>query len=204
MELCLKPMPIPAYTIDGVLPPYVGPAGPGGAAEDMSPYVVTAIEIAATFATSDERKAILRGWLRHRAALRALGFDRGFQWLDGSFVENKDPRDLDVVTFLYRPPGIRGGGDLARLLRANLNLFGRAQVKAAYNLDFFAIDLEGSAEALVNLSRYLLGLFSHRRGDDLWKGMLQVRIEDLADDAAAIAALGPDPAAPAAAGGVTP
>jgi hypothetical protein len=170
----------------------------------MSPYVVTAIEVAATFATTDERKAILRGWLRHRAALRAVGFDRGFQWLDGSFVENKNPRDLDVVTFLYRPPGIHGGGDLAKLLRANLNLFGRARVKAAYNLDFFAIDLDGSAEALVNLSRYLLGLFSHRRGDDLWKGMLQVRIEDAADDAAAIAALGPDPAAPAAAGGVTP
>ncbi len=204
MELCLKPMPIPAYTIDGVLPPYVGPAGPGGAAEDMSPYAVTAIEVAATFATTDERKAILRGWLRHRAALRAVGFDRGFQWLDGSFVENKNPRDLDVVTFLYRPPGIHGGDDLAKLLRANLNLFGRAQVKAAYNLDFFAIDLDGSAEALVNLSRYLLGLFSHRRDDDLWKGMLQVRIEDAADDAAAIAALGPDPAAPAAAGGVTP
>jgi hypothetical protein len=112
-------MPIPAYTIDGVLPPYVGPAGPGGAAEDMSPYVMTAIEVAATFATTDERKAILRGWLRHRAALRAVGFDRGFQWLDGSFVENKNPRDLDVVTFLYRPPG-HGGGDLAKLLRANL------------------------------------------------------------------------------------
>jgi hypothetical protein len=49
-------MLIPAYTIDGVLPPYVGPAGPGGTAEDMSPYVVTAIEVASTFATTDERK----------------------------------------------------------------------------------------------------------------------------------------------------
>ncbi len=78
-----------------------------------------------------------------------------------------------------------------KLLRTNANLFGRAQVKAAYNLDFFAIDLDGSAEALVNLSRYLLGLFSHRRGDDLWKGMLRSRMEDVADDAAAIAALGP-------------
>jgi hypothetical protein len=56
---------------------------------------------------------------------RALGFNRGFQWLDGSFVENKDPRDLDVVTFLYRPPGIHDAGELPRLLRANLNLFGR-------------------------------------------------------------------------------
>lgn len=196
-------MPIPAFTIDGILPPYVGPAGPGGAAEDLSPYVVTAIEIATTLGHTNERRAILRGWLQHRTALRALGFDRGFQWLDGSFVEQKDPRDLDVVTFLYRPPGIHSGGELAQLLRANLNVFGRPQVKAAYKLDFFPIDLDGSAEALVSLSRYFLGLFSHRRGDDVWKGMLQVRLEDVADDTAAIATFGPDPAGPAA-GGVTP
>jgi hypothetical protein len=164
---------------------------------------VTAIEVVTTLGNTDERKAILHGWLRHRAALRAAGFERGFQWLDGSFVEQKDPRDLDVVTFLYRPPGIHSGGDLAKLLHANINIFGRAQVKTAYKLDCFPIDLDGSAEALVSLSRYFLGLFSHRRGDDTWKGMLQVRLEDVADDTAAIAALGPDPAA-LAAGGVTP
>jgi len=183
-------MPIPAFTIDGVLPPYVGPDGPGGAPEDLSPYVVTAVEVVSTLARTEPRKEILRQWLRHRAALRTIGFDRGFQWLDGSFVESKDPRDLDVVTFLYRPPGIRDRNDLAKLLRANLNLFGHAQVKATYSLDFFPVDLDGSAEALVNLTRYWLGLFSHRRGDDLWKGMLQVRMEDVADDAAAIAVLG--------------
>lgn len=96
-------MPIPAFTIDGVLPPYVGPAGPAGAVEDLSPYTVTAIEVVTTLGFTDEHRAILLGWLRHRAALRAIGFDRGFQWLDGSFVEQKEPRDLDVVAFLYRP-----------------------------------------------------------------------------------------------------
>jgi hypothetical protein len=43
------------------------------------------------------------------------------------------------------------------------------------------------------MTRYWFGLFSHRRSDGIWKGMLQVRLEDVADDAAAIAALGPDP-----------
>lgn len=167
----------------------MGPNGPGGAAEDLSPYAVTATEVAATLAHSDERRAILRGWLLHRAELRAIGFDRGFQWLDGSFVEQKVPRDLDVVTFLYRPPGIRDATMLAGLMRANLNLFGRAQVKAGFSLDFFAVDLNGSPEALVSVTRYWLGLFSHRRGDDLWKGMLQVRLEDEDDDRAALAAL---------------
>jgi hypothetical protein len=195
-------MPIPAFTIDGVLPPYVGPDGPGGAPEDLSPYAVTTVEVVSTLALTEQRKEILRQWLRHRAALRTIGFDRGFQWLDGSFVESKDPRDLDVVTFLYRPVGIQDRNDLARLLHANLNLFGHAQVKSAYSLDFFPIDLDGSPEALVNLTRYWLGLFSHRRGDDLWKGMLQVRMEDVADDTAALAILGPG-AAPAV-GGTTP
>jgi hypothetical protein len=186
-------MPIPAFTIDGVLPPYVGPDGPGGAAEDMSPYVATALEVVATLGASSGRKDILTGWLRHRAALRAIGFERGFQWLDGSFVETKEPRDLDVVSFLYRPPGIVDPSQLLAVMRANGHLFVRSLVKAEFRLDAFPIDLDGSAEALVSSARYFLGLFSHRRGDDLWKGMLQVRLEDAADDAAALTALGVDP-----------
>lgn len=82
-------MPIPSFTIDDVIPPYVGPDGPGGRAEDMSPYNVTVLEISTTLGLTDDRKAIIRGWLEHRAALRAIGFVRGFQWLDGSFVEQK-------------------------------------------------------------------------------------------------------------------
>lgn len=186
-------MPIPAFTIDGVLPPFVGPDGPGGAAEDMSPYVATALEVVAALGVTDVRRSILRGWLRHRAALRAVGFERGFQWLDGSFVESKDPKDLDVVSFLYRPLGVRDPGQLLQVMRANGNLFVRNIVKAEFSLDFFPIDLDGSPEALVSSSRYFLGLFSHRRGDDVWKGMLQIRMEDVTDDKAALMALGLEP-----------
>jgi hypothetical protein len=189
-------MPIPGFTIDGILPPYVGRNGPGGAPEDLSPYVTTAAEVVATLGTTEERRAILRGWLRHRAALRGIGFDRSFQWLDGSFVEDKDPRDLDVVSFTYRPPTVADAGQIALLMRANLNLFARPQVKADFQLDFFPVDLDGSPEGLVSTTRYFLGLFSHRRGDGLWKGMLQVRLEDEGDDRAALAALEPgEPAA---------
>lgn len=183
-------MPIPPFTIDGVLPPYVGPDGPGGAAEDMSPYSATALEVVATLGVSAQRKAILLGWLRHRAALRAVGFERGFQWLDGSFVESKEPRDLDVVSFLYRPPGIVDPSQLLMVMRTNGNLFVRNLVKAEVRLDAFPVDLDGSPEALVSSARYFLGLFSHRRGDDVWKGVLQVRLEDAADDTAALEALG--------------
>lgn len=185
-------MPIPSFTIDGILPPFVGPNGPGGAPEDLSPYTTTAAEVVTTLATSAARKTILKGWLKHRAALRVIGLDRGFQWLDGSFVEDKKPQDLDIVSFFYRPPGIQDGSMVARLMQANIRLFARPQVKATYSLDFFPVDLNGTPEALVSLTRYWLGLFSHRRQDSLWKGMLQVRLEDEADDAAALALLDPN------------
>jgi len=183
------PLP-PAFTIDGVLPPFTGPQGPGDDPAFMSPYIVTASEVVSRLGTDENRRGILVGWLKHRAALRSLGFVRGFQWLDGSFLENKVPQDLDTVTFLHRPSGIQDGADLLQLMRASPHLFIRDAVKSAYKLDAFFIDLQGNPETLVSISRYFLGLFSHQRDTFLWKGMAQVRLEDPVDDAAAIAALG--------------
>lgn len=105
-------MPIPPFTIDGVLPPYVGPSGPGGAFEDLSPYEVSATEVVATLGATQNRQDILRNWLAHRGLLRDAGIQRGFQWLDGSFLEQKEPNDLDVVSFfivLRMPLRLRTG-----------------------------------------------------------------------------------------------
>jgi hypothetical protein len=167
----------------------------------MTPYLVNAVEIVSILGTSPKRKKILSKWLDHRSALRAIGFQRGFQWLDGSFVETKEPNDLDVVTFLHRPASAANPTALAALMNANAQIFDRAQAKANYMLDAFFVDLNGSPEAIVSFSRYLLGLFSHRRLDDLWKGMLQVRLEHVKDDAAAVALLASTLGATATAGG---
>jgi hypothetical protein len=70
------------------------------------------------------------------------------------------------------------------LWKENLALFERSAVKSAYFLDAFILDLKGSPEALVSLSRYYLQLFSHQRETFLWKGMIQVPLED-ANDAGA-------------------
>jgi hypothetical protein len=183
-------VPIPPFSINGVLPPYVGASGPGGPAQDMSPYVVTALEVVSTLGRTDPRKRILRGWLNHRQALRTLGFNRGFQWLDGSFVEDKDPNDIDVVTFIFRPATIPNLPSLRALMQAHGQVFIPAQAKAAYMVDAYFIDLDGPPESIVDGTRYFLGLFSHRRNDEIWKGILQIRMEDVADDAAALAALG--------------
>jgi len=188
-------MPIPPFSIDGVLPPYIGPSGPGGRAEDMSPYVVTAFEVVSTFGGSNERAKILDGWLRHRAQLQSLGFQRGFQWLNGSFLEDKEPRDLDIVSFLFRP-AMFTVGQLSAVLQANRALFDPGQLKQSYLLHAFFVDLNGSPETIVNASRYYFGLFSHRRGDELWKGMLQVSLDNPADDGAAREALGAATSAP--------
>lgn len=195
-------MPIPAFTIDGVLPPFVGPNGPGGRAEDMTPYAVSSVELVTTLGTTDHRKAILRGWLQHRAAVRRLGFS-GFQWVDGSFVEHdpqREPADIDVVCFMHMPTFVdRAAANLWAQQNHDV-LFNRPHIKATYLVDFFLQPLNARPETLVNVTRYWAGLFSHRRKDNIWKGMLQVDLGDVADDQAAAAMLGSGPAQSAAGG----
>jgi hypothetical protein len=151
------------------------------------PYKVSAVEIIDRFAQSHERVQILRGWLAHRAALRQAGFAVGFQWLDGSFVEDKLPQDLDVVTFLYiGAPSFPDPNSAWTAVNQNGALFDRGAAKAKFYLDVFFIDLLDPAELVVDTARYFLGLFSHQRITMIWKGMLQVRLEDDQDDSAAL------------------
>jgi hypothetical protein len=184
-------MMIPQSTIDGILPPFQG-SEPGGDPALMSPYEVGPLDVVQRFGTTDQRKAILKKWLDHREILRSLGIVRGFQWLDGSFVEEKDPQDLDLVTFTHRPAAVTDGVNWKALLTANRNVFSRELVKQTYNLDTFFLDMNGNPETLVSVARYLLQLFSHQRVSFLWKGMLQVRLEDTGEDAQAMALLIPD------------
>lgn len=53
-------------------------------------------------------------------------------------------------------------------------------------MDAFFIDLLDPPELVVDASRYFLGLFSHQRITMIWKGMLQVRLDDAQDDADAL------------------
>lgn len=179
-------MPIPDFSINGVLPPYVGARGPGDSPEKMSPYQATPLEVVDKLGTSSNRRDILVKWLNHRSEIGQIGFVDGFQWLDGSFVEEKEPNDLDVVTFTARPSAAQDNLQLSSVIRANAHLFSRGPVKSAFRLDSFFIDLNGSPKTLVNSSRYLLGLFSHRRDDDLWKGMLHVSLDPSGDQEARI------------------
>lgn len=177
-------MSIPAFTIDGVIPPYIGANGPGGVRGQMTPYEASPLEVVTRFATTDRRREILGHWLEHRQMMRALGIDTGFQWLDGSFVEDKEPNDLDIVTFFRRPLSAQTAVEVTQLMQANPETFRRPAIRTARRLDAMFVDLNGSSEGIIDATRYWCGLFSHRRVDNLWKGMVKVPLnapdEDLA------------------------
>lgn len=161
---------------------------------NSSPYPTTASELVQRFASSSARVTILDGLLRYRSALRGLGFVNGFQWLDGSFVEDveareqRDPRDIDLVTFAHAPAGM-SKDDVRRLLPQRPELFDIDRCKAEFHCDPKLVSLGAAPEWLVMQTRYWYGLFSHRRGDMLWKGMLEVPLDS--DDAQARTLLDP-------------
>jgi hypothetical protein len=152
----------------------------------MSPYPATSFEVILRYGVSRERIDILKGWLSHRSALRAIGFRQGFQWLDGSFLEDKTPKDLDVVSFVYMgAPSFENIEAAWHARTSNIQIFDRGTVKAAFHVDLFSVDLLDSPELLVGATRYFFGLFSHQRSTLIWKGMLQVRLEDDGSDESA-------------------
>lgn len=169
-------MSIPGFTVDGILPPFVG-ENPGGHSDGMSPYLALPLDVVDRFGTTLRRCNILADWLQHRAELRAVGIVSGFQWLDGSFVEDKEPNDLDLVTFLSRPVGYEADEPWGAWVGVNQNLLLRSPIRARFKLDFFVVDMGGHPETIVDTARYWLGLFSHKRSTNQWKGMLKVRLD---------------------------
>ena len=186
-------MPIPAFdNILNVMPPHLGdPRDP----TQLSPYPCTMQELCNQLATTARRKEILEGFLKLRKEFFDLGV-QGFQWLDGSFLEDieiqegRPPGDIDVVSFAANPADPVA---LATLIGSRKpELLDHDKVKATYSVDHFLVPLGTAPAGLVNLSRYWYGLFSHRR-DRCWKGMLAVKLNDPADDAAANKILGGKP-----------
>lgn len=181
-------MAVPAFNIDGVLPPFTGD-NPGGSPESMSPHKATCEEVVQRFGFTDRRRELLEKWLLHRQEMRRVGIVHGFQWLNGSFVEDKTPNDIDIVTFLRRPQGIYSPFAFGQFMSNNQRIFRRRLVFELYGIDAFFLDLESDPDKLVSMSRYYVLLFSHQRSTLLWKGLLEVRLDDPAGDAAAFQAL---------------
>lgn len=178
---------IPSWSMAGVLPP-IRP-GTLGHDADRSPYIVTLSAIVDQFALTDARVKILMGLLQYRDALHQIGVVSGFQWLDGSFMEDietlesRPPKDIDVVTYLELPLG----HTQASLWAVAGDLFKNSYVKKEYSVDAYPQVLGGSlsAQAIKRVS-YWYSMWSHRR-NGTWKGFVQVDLNPAEDTAAASA-----------------
>lgn len=183
---------IPSLNLSGVLPPFIS-SDPTISAE-MAPYKTNLTEIVSTFANTPERVVIIQGLLNYRQMLRNAGIVDGFQWLDGSYVENceqnrgRPPRDIDVVTFAQRPQNHADDIMWGTFVINNQgNIFNRNTIKQLYKCDAFYEDLNLPSSAIVSRARFWFGLFSHQRSTFLWKGLLEIPLT--ADDAAATSLL---------------
>lgn len=168
----------------GVLPPVrpgTHPAGP-----DRSPYTISLYDLVNRFATSPERAAILNGLIDYRTDLYAAGVVDGFQWVNGSFLEDiettesRPPNDVDVVTYIVIPNGV----SQTTLLPALVPLMDKSVTKAKYKVDAHIFSLR---QVTIPNVCYWYSLWSHRR-DGLWKGFAQIPL-DPANDSAAQTAL---------------
>jgi hypothetical protein len=144
------------------------------------------LELCQRFGTSPERRTILGKFLDFRQRLTDQGLTIGFQWLDGSFLEDiearegRPPRDLDVVTVYW-------GYDMPfqqRLMAIFPEFADPRLAKANFSLDHYPFDASYDPEATVEMARYWISLFSHNRLA-VWKGMLRLQLNTAADDLAA-------------------
>lgn len=182
----LNTVGIPKWNAQGVIPP-IDVLSPTSATR--SPYRVSLTDLILRFNTSATRGAVLNGYLRFRSALHGIGIVDGFQWVDGSFVEDietldaRSPKDVDVVTFYHLPPGTTQ----ASILAFAPELFDHDEAKRTYHVDSYFQGLGSASERLVQASAYWHSVWSHRR-DQAWKGYLEVALNPV-DDAAARALL---------------
>ena len=179
---------IPEFNMAGVIPP-IRPEAPGHS-PDRSPYIATIDSVVKKFATTPARIEILKGFLAYRQSLYKLGITNGFQWINGSFcqdveqIENRDPGDIDVVTFFY-PPAFESKPDDA-FVKALLELLDSDYTKPLFKVDAYGMQLGTvfSAATVKQLS-YWYSMWSHRKSDNMWKGFIQIPFT-LEDDKQAI------------------
>lgn len=131
------------------------------------------------FSTSPERQAVLKGFLGYRAELQRLGLTEGFQWIDGSFledvetIERRSPRDIDVVSFFHTAG--------ARVSDEDAQIFDQAVAKARFNVDAYFVELDQiPPRELAFWSAYWYSMWSHRR-TQAWKCFLQIELAPTED-----------------------
>ena len=173
---------IPDWDEEGVIPP-MDPRDP--VSFNRSPYRVSLIDVITRFGNTQIRRELLSGLLDFRAEIHRAGLTRGFQRIDGSFVEDVEsssgraPADIDAVTFFYIPEG----HTRESLALAFPNIFATTATKADFGVDSYFVGLnQTDAERIVNRAAYWYSLWGHTR-DGLWKGFVEVDLDPGEDEA---------------------
>lgn len=168
---------IPPFNHNNVLPPYYG-ASPTSR-EAQSPYKCDILEFCHHFATSKERITILKGFINFRLKCFDMNIRHGFQWIDGSFMENvelsqhRSPNDIDVVTFVFGMDE-----DTTTLICLQFpELLDPRQSKSLYHVDHYIVEADSNPTATIESVKYWNQLFGHNRVG-VWKGMLEIPLQD--------------------------
>ena len=122
--------------------------------------------------------------------------------MNGSFVTdimqiaNREPHDIDVVTFFHLPDGYTDEMDVRN---QSPEIFDRGRNRDQYRVDAIFVGLESfEIHSLAHLFAYWNGLWSHTRQEETgiaqWKGYLELDLSDQ-DDAVARIALSRAPGA---------
>lgn len=182
---------LPSWNALGLIPP-IDEQQPTSV--ERSPYAVSLTDFVLRFGQTQPRRVVLEGFLKYRAGLHTAGLVSGFQWLDGSFLENVEllevraPNDIDVVTFFDLPAG-KSQMDLQQQFPEMFPTTRDAhqKLKAVYCVDAYVEHLGKVPSRLVRQASYWYSMWSHRR-NQAWKGYVQIDLAST-DDASAIAQL---------------
>ena len=180
-----NPNPIPDWDSSAVIP---AKDTQHPTSRQRSPYKASILDLVGRFGHTPERRQLLRRLLDFRAELHVAAIVSGFQWLNGSFVENvelrkgRDPSDIDLVTFFHLPPIYMNSASVQYLVS---DLLKHDRIETKHGVDHYYVQMSGiPPEFIVGETVYWYSLLSHRRGDFLWKGFVQL---DLAPGGDAVA-----------------
>ena len=175
-------MTIPDFDHNNVLPPYIGNPT---RSNNVSPFCCSSLEFCKRFNTSSTRIKLLKHYLQFRAKLNEFQIS-GFQWIFGSFTENvetsrnKDPEDIDVVTFYDVDV------NNFEIIKNNFPEFiYRNQAKNKYKIDSLLVNLNYPPKDIVSHTAFWMNFFSHTR-HNVWKGGLLIELNTPSIDKQAV------------------
>ncbi len=149
-----------------------------------SPYTLDLSDLISFFAISRDRIEILKGFLNFRALLHSMEIVSGFQWVDGSFMENvelthkRSPKDLDVVTFFNLPEGC---DNQKSFFEKTIHRLNNKEIKQKFKVDSYLIETsKNNPNDLVKSGAYWYSVWGHTRSG-LWKGFLEVDLNPASD-----------------------